>query len=126
MKKSITRKEVTMIKKIALFTFGFLLIASSLFAAATMTLTWIDNSNNEDGFKIERKTGQSGAFAEIAQTAADVATYADTVSDNQTYCYRLKAFNAAGDSPYSNEACGTALQTPIAPGTVTITITVTP
>src|SRR3989442_1312445 len=28
-----------------------------------------------------------------------------------TYCYRLKAFNAAGDSAYSNEACGTTPQT---------------
>jgi len=108
--------------KILIFTLVFLLAASNLFAAATMTLNWTDNSNNEDGFKIERKTGQTGTFTNLTTTAADVTTYVDTVPDSQTYCYRLLGFNAAGNSPYSNEACGTALQTPTAPGTVTITI----
>jgi uncharacterized repeat protein (TIGR02543 family) len=31
-----------------------------------------------------------------------------TVTAGTTYCYRLRAFNAAGDSTYSNEACAAA------------------
>ena len=30
--------------------------------AASLQLTWADNSQNEDGFDIERKTGTTGAF----------------------------------------------------------------
>ena len=34
--------------------------------AAQLTLSWTDNSTNEDGFKIERKSDSTGTFAEIA------------------------------------------------------------
>ncbi len=103
-----------------------LLFASGTSFAATLTLNWTDNSTNEDGFKVERKTGQAGTFAEVGQTAADVTTFADTIADAETYCYRVSAFNAAGNSPPSNEACATTLTTPAVPGTVTIVITITP
>src|SRR5262249_23505545 len=36
-----------------------------------VNLTWIDNSNNEDGFSIERKTGAAGTYAEIATLAVN-------------------------------------------------------
>ncbi len=75
-------------------------------------LRWEDNSNNEDGFKIERKT-QGGEFAQIAQVAADVTSFSDTgLTPNTTHVYRVRAFNAAGDSPYSNEASATTLPPP--------------
>ncbi len=100
-----------------------LILASQAFGA-TMTLTWTDNSNNEDGFVVERKTNQDGTFAEVARTIADIVTHADTTPDNGLYCYRVKAFNTAGDSPYSNESCATGLTTPNTPVIVTITVTV--
>ena len=72
-----------------------------------INLRWKDNSDNELGFKIERKT-QGGEFAQIAILAADVTSFPDTMlSPNTTYVYRVRAFNAAGDSPYSNEAFAT-------------------
>ena len=50
------------------------------------------------------------------------------------YCYRLRAYNAAGNSGYSNEACGTAATLPsvvltvvkVGTGTVTSTSPATP
>lgn len=90
---------------------------------ATLTLNWVDNSDNEDGFKIDRKLTQTGPWAEIGQVGPNITTFADNVTDQQLYCYRVKAFNNAGDSPASNEACATTLTTPLAPGTITITIT---
>ena len=89
------------------------LVAVSLsapsYAAAALTLTWNDNSSSETGFKIERKTGTTGTFAQIATTAANVALYVDaTVVSGTTYCYRVRAYNSAGNSAYTNEACGTA------------------
>jgi len=73
--------------------------------AATSTLTWIDKSDNEDGFKIERSRKGIGIFAEIGTTAKDVMTYVDITPGKQSYCYRVKAFNTVGESDYTNIAC---------------------
>src|SRR5574341_248159 len=72
--------------------------------AATLQLTWADNSTNEDGFNIERKTGTTGTYAQIASVGANVTSYTDaTVVAGTTYCYRVSAFKTAGNSPYTPE-----------------------
>jgi len=69
---------------------------------STVDLTWSDQSNNEDGFKIERKTG-TGAFAEIASPGADAISFNDTGLDPSTvYTYQVRAFTASASSAYSN------------------------
>lgn len=67
-------------------------------------LTWTDNSTNENGFKIERKTG-TGSWAEIGSVMANVSGFTDsTVNPGTTYTYRAYSFNSAGNSlNYSNE-----------------------
>ena len=76
--------------------------------AAQITSTWTDNTNNEDGFKIERKQGQTGTFAQIATVGVNINSYTDSsLADGTSYCYRVRAFNGTGDSTYSNEACAT-------------------
>jgi uncharacterized protein (TIGR02145 family) len=69
-----------------------------------LDLTWKDNSTNETGYKVERKT-DSGNFTEIGSTAADVTIFSDkTVSLNTNYTYRVYSFNKVGKSiQYSNE-----------------------
>src|SRR5262249_46719943 len=38
----------------------------------------------------------------------NVTSYIDSsVTGGATYCYRVRAYNTAGDSAYSNQACGT-------------------
>jgi hypothetical protein len=67
-----------------------------------INLTWVDQANNENGFKIERKDG-GGSFAEIATVGANVTTYADTgLTRNTRYTYRVRAYNSAGNSASSN------------------------
>ncbi|MCS6927827.1 MAG: fibronectin type III domain-containing protein, partial [Candidatus Binatia bacterium] len=90
----------------------FASVGNSFAAAAQLTLNWRDNSTNESGFAVERKTGTAGAFAEIVRTAANVVSYTDAnLAAGTTYCYRVRAFNATQHSAYSNESCGTtALQ----------------
>ena len=74
---------------------------------STIDLSWDDNSIDENGFKIERKT-DGNRFSQIAQTAADAVSYNDTgLNDNTTYTYRVFAFNNSGNSAYSNEASAT-------------------
>ncbi len=67
-------------------------------------LTWKDNSTNESGFKIERKT-ESGIFLEIGETAKDITVFSDkSLSLNTNYIYRIYSFNQTGKSlNYSNE-----------------------
>ena len=75
-------------------------------SSTQIDLTWSDNSNNEDGFKIERKDGTDGSYIEIASVEPDITTYSDTLNlkRNIDYFYRVKAYNSKGDSAYSNEA----------------------
>jgi PKD repeat protein len=68
----------------------------------TVSLTWTDNSNNEDGFYVERSLKASGVFARVGQTGAGVARFSETVSRG-TYLYRVVAFKAAVLSGYSNK-----------------------
>lgn len=86
-------------------------------------LSWTDQSDNEDGFVIERKVQGDSAFAVVDSTAANSTTFADmTVSSNTTYVYRVYAYNADLNSAYSNEATATtapgANDPPAAPGSL--------
>jgi hypothetical protein len=77
--------------------------------AAQLTLSWQDNSTNESNFGVQRKTGTSGTYAQIALLPANTTLYVDTsVTRGVTYCYRVDATNSAGASAYTNEACGSA------------------
>ena len=76
--------------------------------AAQLTLSWNDNSDNETGFTIERRVGTSGNYQQLVSVGSDVTSYADAdLFSSTTYCYRVMAFNPAGNSSYSNENCAT-------------------
>lgn len=77
-----------------------------------LQILWQDNSTNETGFSLERAVG-NGTFAVIQTTVANVTSYLDNVLTPDTlYRYRIRAFNAAGNSAYSNIATGTTLPVP--------------
>ncbi|HKY06425.1 MAG TPA: NBR1-Ig-like domain-containing protein, partial [Blastocatellia bacterium] len=71
-----------------------------------INLAWAGPSTNEDGFRVERKTGSTGVYAQIATLPANSTAYSDAgLAPSTTYYYRVVAFNAAaGDSAYSNQA----------------------
>jgi titin len=85
-------------------------------SSSQIDLTWQDNSSDETGFKIERKTG-SGSYSQIATVVAGVTSYSSTgLSASTTYYYRVRAYNAGGNSDYSNEASAMTLAAaPVAP-----------
>jgi hypothetical protein len=78
-----------------------------------VTVGWIDNSTNEEGFRIARSL-DGGASWMNAGTAGANATLStdDGRTSEQQVCYRVIAYNAAGDSPPSNSDCTTP---PVAP-----------
>jgi titin len=89
-------------------------LSASTLSSTRIDLTWTDNSNNEDGFKIERCQGSGCTnFTQIDQVAAGIISYSNTgLTSGMTYTYRLRAFNGGGDSSYSNTASATTSTPP--------------
>ncbi|GAB4299989.1 MAG: hypothetical protein Kow0098_26970 [Ignavibacteriaceae bacterium] len=82
---------------------GYAGFTPSLPPAIFVHLEWDDNSDNENGFVIERKI-LNGSFEVIDSVQANQNTYEDyNIDQNQIYTYRVFAFNNSGPSYYSNE-----------------------
>ncbi len=75
-------------------------------SSSWITLVWTDNSGNEDNFQIERCTGSTCTnFSPINTVAANAWSYGDGgLAAGTTYRYRVRAWNAAGYSAYTNVA----------------------
>lgn len=68
---------------------------------SSVSLTWTDNSTNETGFKVERKAN-AGSYSEIGTVSSNVTSYFDnTVVADNTYTYRVRAYNGVGNSTYA-------------------------
>ena len=80
-------------------------------SAKSIVLAWTDNSGNESGFKIQRKQGAAGTYAQIAAPGANVTTYTDNDSALRwsRYYYKVCATNAAGKYVFGNRVAGSRL-----------------
>ena len=74
-----------------------------------VTLTWQDNSTNENTFEIERCKGSTCTnFAVIGAVSVNVVRYTDgKVARTTAYRYRARATSNWGYSGYSNIATTT-------------------
>jgi hypothetical protein len=84
-------------------------LSATTASASQINLSWSDNSNNENGFYIERCANAGCTnFSQVAQTGINVTTYFNSgLTAGSTYTYRIRAFNATGTSAYSNAAQAT-------------------
>ncbi|MBC7194793.1 MAG: fibronectin type III domain-containing protein, partial [Caldisericia bacterium] len=93
----------------------------NVISSSQINLSWSDNSDNEDGFKVERKV-EGGSYSLIATLGANITSYNDTsLSPNTKYYYKIIAFNSFGQSS-SNEASATTFPLgtpPTAPSNLT-------
>ncbi len=74
-------------------------------ATAFAVLTWRDMSSNELGFEILR-SDNNGAFRVVGMVGANTTKYRDEVGKYITgvFSYKVRAFNDAGKSDFSNTA----------------------
>lgn len=85
----------------------------TVISASTINLNWQDNSDSEQGFAIERKTGSGGSWSQIGTVTENTTSYQDnSLGPNTTYYYRVRAFGSGWFSPYSDEAHATTLGMP--------------
>jgi titin len=97
-------------------------LEASAISRSQISLSWRDNSDNEDGFRIER--ARDGAdFVEIASVGPDISSYLDLPADSTSFQYRVRAFNGIGTSSPSNAAVvTTAVPLPQTPGNPVATL----
>src|SRR5205823_6358251 len=86
-------------------------LAVTAAAPASLTLGWRDNSANESGFRLRRKTGwtdSTASYSDGTTTAADATSYVNSGrAECTTYTYRLYATSATGEAAPSNIVSGT-------------------
>lgn len=85
---------------------------SGLSASATgensISISWTDNANNESGFKIERSLSSTTGFTQVSTAGANATSRSMTgLSAGTRYYFRVRAYNATGNSNYSNTANAT-------------------
>lgn len=86
-------------------------LTATVISSQQIDLEWTDNSTNETGFKIERKTAVDD-YTVVATAGQNVTTYNDDdLVENTAYTYRAYAFSAAHPTgSFSNEASATTLE----------------
>ena len=67
-------------------------------------VSWTDNSTNEDGFTVETWRSQPGGWVLAGSQNLAANSTGVQVTAGQGYRFRVKAFNASGDSAWSNWA----------------------
>ncbi|MCF7875439.1 fibronectin type III domain-containing protein [Candidatus Bipolaricaulota bacterium] len=80
-------------------------ISSKILSPTRIRLTWNDNSDNEDGFRIYRNGKK------IAELGPNTTSYVDTgLNEDTSYTYKISSYNKAGESSFSS---GLELTTPV-------------
>lgn len=82
------------------------------FPEGKIRLAWEDNSQDEDGFRIERARAITGTdWVDLVTLPANTMVYTDTPGIlDESFWYRVQAFNASGHSAYSNESFNSTFQ----------------
>jgi hypothetical protein len=82
-------------------------LTATVLNADQISLSWTDNSDNEEQFVIYRRKG-SGSFVALPDLLANTTGHIDAGLDSETqYSYYILARNSAGDSSNSNTRTAT-------------------
>jgi PKD repeat protein len=81
-------------------------LGAEAIARRSIGLNWTNGTIAQTGVRIERCTGSGCTnFAQVGSVAGTATSFIDeSLARRTTYTYRVRAFNAYGNSPYSNTA----------------------
>lgn len=105
-------KRLTFILSLLLCSIAHALIAPTTLRATgtgahSASLVWLDNSSVERGYKVYRKTGDTGTYNQIVTLTANSTGWIDTgLSASTRYVYRVSAYADSGEA-FSNEDSAT-------------------
>jgi len=81
------------------------LVNATLISDNDVRVDWVDNSNNETGFKIYRNVS-GGAYSLVQTTAPNIETWQDNnLTYDLTYCWKVSAVNDTGESDQVGPDC---------------------
>ncbi|MEZ0539953.1 fibronectin type III domain-containing protein [Fibrella arboris] len=87
-------------------------------SSTEIRLTWTDGSANESGFEVEQSDSQTGTFVKVWTTGPNASEYTvGGLQASRTYCFQVRAVNAAGRSAVAGPACATTQAPPLTPPT---------
>lgn len=94
-------------------------LTATAVSPSQIDLVWTDNATDETAFRIQRKSGSGGVFADTvpASVGANTVMFSDTagVAGGTTYHYQVRAENASGYSVWSPEAAATTPEADLTP-----------
>lgn len=101
----------------------FILVVSTATAqAATVTLRWKDNANNEDGFRVYRRVGAVFVLLPVTIPANATSAAGVVFAAGQEECYQIAAFNSAGESDRLEICVDTRAKPPAPPSETSIEV----
>ena len=100
-------------------------LLATAFATNQINLSWSDTANVETGFKVERASSPAGPWMQVGTVGQNATSYSDkNLYPGSTWYYRVRAYNAGGNSGYSNTTNATTPNTAVTlPATGNKTIT---
>lgn len=91
-------------------------LALRVVSMSQIDLVWGDNSDNENGFVIQRSINGRD-YSEINKVSENNTVYSDmSLTTGTKYWYRVQAYNSYGNSAFSNVVTETTPSVPRAPG----------
>ena len=94
-------------------------LTATVVSSTSVRLDWSDESDDEQSFRIERRSSILAPFAEVGSVPANSTSFTDTsLQPGTAYAFRIRACNAAGCSEYEGPVIATtvaAQQSPAAP-----------
>jgi len=91
-------------------------LSATVQSSTQVNLRWSDNSSNESGFRILRKSGVNGAYTTLT-VGANATAYNDSgLTAGTQYFYKIRAYNTVGNSADSTEISVTTQANPPSTG----------
>jgi len=83
-------------------------LTANALSTTQISLVWLDQSDNETGFQLERSLTAESGFVSVATISANDILYQDSnLITETTYFYRIRAFNTGGNSVFTEVTSAT-------------------